>query len=216
MGGTRDGILGLDVDRRNDNSQATDGDILGGGDPPGTLGGAAIPLDDIQRMIAKTTKDWEPPQPDESPIVIGGTTLAQAFRNLNAQGEWGKGGGQLRTDRIAPGNSTDLTVKVHANLVHRLPKWTGYDKASQAAKDEWDQMVVHLKAHEDRHLAIAIEEADQLAKDLVGHEISDIVQLVTDANRRLHDRQEELDNDTEHGAKAGVPFGDVLLDPTIK
>jgi hypothetical protein len=216
MGGTRDGILGLDADVRTNNSQATDADVFGGGDPPGTLGGNAIPLDDVQRIIAKVTKDWVPPQPDESPIVVGGTTLAQAFRALNAQGEWGKGGGQLRTDRIGAGNSTNLTVTMHANLVHRLPKWTGYDHASQAAKDEWDQMVVHLKAHEDRHLAIAIEEADQLAKDLVGHDISDIVQMVTDANRRLHDRQEDLDNDTDHGAKAGVPYGDVLLDISIK
>ncbi len=168
MGGTRDGILGLDGDIRTGNSQPTDADLFGGGDAPGTLGSNAVALDDGRALSPRSTKDWEPPQPDESPIVVGGASLEQAARALNAQGEWGKGGGQLRTERIGAGNSTDLTVTMHANLVHRLPKWTGYDKASAAAKAEWDQMVVHLKAHEDRHLAIAIEEADKLAKELVG------------------------------------------------
>jgi predicted secreted Zn-dependent protease len=100
--------------------------------------------------------------------------------------------------------------------VHRLPKWANYDKASKEAKAEWDRMVAKLKIHEDRHLAIAIEEANQLAADLIGHDIGDISDMVTEANRRMAQRQQDMDDASEHGAKEGVPYGDVVLDITIK
>jgi Bacterial protein of unknown function (DUF922) len=218
MGGVRVGILGTDADAGSGSDAAND--ILGGGDPPGVLGAnEVIPLDDIQRSIAKVTKDWDPPNPRTTPpIVVGGATLEKAADQLNKLAEWGEGGGSLRTERIPPGNSTNLTVKLHGNLVRRLPTWSGYAKASPAAKAEWDQMVRKLAAHEDRHVAIAIEEAEQLAKDLIGKEISDIAQMVTDANARMQARQDELDDPshTDHGAKPGVPYGDVNLDITIK
>jgi hypothetical protein len=218
MGGIRVGILGTDASAR-DNSAGSD-DILGGGHPPGVLGvDNPIPLDDLQRIIAKVTKDWDPPAPRTTPpIRVGGATLEKAAEELDKLAEWGEGGGSLRTDPIAAGNSTNLTVRMHANLVRRMPTWSGYAKASPAAKTEWDQMVRKLRAHEDRHVAIAIEEAEQLAKDLVGKEISDIAQMVTDANARMQARQDELDDPshTDHGAKRGVQYGDVNLDITIK
>jgi hypothetical protein len=127
------------------------------------------------------------------------------------------GGGQIRAERIPPGNSTNLTVKLQANLIRRMPTWSVYAKASPAAKAEWNRMIGKLGAHEDRHVAaIAVEEANKLAQDLVGKEISDIAQLVTDANARMQQRQDELDDpsNADHGAKPGVPYGDVTLDTT--
>jgi hypothetical protein len=216
MGGTRTGILGTEADARPAPGDDLSIDLLGGGDPPGTLGiEGAIPLDDIQRIILKIDKDWDPPSPRTTPaIVVSGATLARVFDELNRLPEWGQGGGQIRADRIPPGTSTNLTVKLHANLVRRMPTWTGFAKASVAARAEWDRMIAKLGAHEDRHVAIAIEEANQLAQDLVGKEISDIAQMVTDANARMQRRQDELDDpsNTDHGAKPGVPFGDVTLD----
>jgi hypothetical protein len=220
MGGVRAGILGIAADRGAVAGDGSSIDLLGGGDPPGVLGvDEAIPLDDTQRIIAKVTKDWDPPNPRTTPpIVVGGATLEKAAEQLNKLAEWGEGGGSLRTDRIAAGNSTNLTVSMHANLVRRLPTWSGYARASAGAKAEWDQMVRKLAAHEDRHVAIAIEEAEQLAKDLIGKEISDIAQMVTDTNARMQARQDELDDPshTDHGAKRGVQYGDVNLDITIK
>jgi hypothetical protein len=218
MGGVRVGILGTDAGAR-DRSAGSD-DILGGGAPPRVLGvDEAIALDSIQRIISKVTKDWDPPNPRTTPpIVVGGATLEKAAEQLNRLSEWGQGGGSLRTESIAAGTSTNLTVTMHANLVRRLPTWSGYTRASAGAKAEWDRMVRKLAVHEDRHVAIAIEEAEQLAKDLVGREISDIAQMVTDANARMQARQDELDDPshTDHGAKPGVQYGDVNLDITIK
>ncbi len=189
--------------------------IQGGAVSPGSVGGNAVPLS-TQRIIAQVTKDWDPPNPRRTPaITVGGTTLAAAGRELNRLNEWGEGGGSLRADAIPPGTSTDLTVNLHGNLVHRLPQWTGYSGASAAAQAEWDRMVVKLTAHEDRHMAIAIEEGNALARDLVGVEIGEIARMVTAANRRMHDRQVDLDNDTQNGSKPGVPYGDVTLDISI-
>jgi hypothetical protein len=60
MGGVRVGILGTDAEAlaRSGGADA----ILGGGDPPGVLGvDVAIPLDKIQRSIAKVTQDRDDP-----------------------------------------------------------------------------------------------------------------------------------------------------------
>ncbi|MGH8502242.1 MAG: DUF922 domain-containing protein [Gammaproteobacteria bacterium] len=190
--------------------------VLGGGSTPGPVGVRnPVPLGG-SRIIADVAKDWNPPNPRATPeIVVRGSTLSDAARGLNALDEWGQAGGSLRADRIPGGNSTDLTVNLRGNLVYRLPRWTGYSQASTAAKAEWDRMFGKLRAHEDRHLVIAIEEGDQLASDLVGHDITDIARMVTAANRRMRARQDDLDANTDHGAKAGVPFGDVTLDTSI-
>jgi hypothetical protein len=190
--------------------------IQGGAASPGPVGaGNAIPLSN-QRIIARVTTDWDPPNPRRTPaITIGGTTLADAGRELDRLNEWGQGGGSLRTDPIPAGTSTDLTVNLHGNLVHRLPQWTGYSRASTAAKAEWDRMLAKLTAHEDRHMAIAIEEGNALAGDLVGREISEIAGMVTAANRRMATRQTDLDTDTQNGSRPGVPYGDVTLDTSI-
>ncbi len=215
MGGQKQGVLGTEPPVPTGRSDFEELDIFGHGHPPGLVGSdEVIPLS--TRTIAAVTKDWEPPNPTGTPeIVLNGKTLEQVARELNALSEWGQAGGSIRSDRIPAGNSTDLTVNLHAGLVYRLPRWTNYSKASAAAKAEWDQMFSHLRAHEDRHLAIAIEEANQLATDLIGHDIADIASMVTAANRRMRTRQDELDADTENGSKAGVQYGDVILDTSI-
>ena len=183
---------------------------------PGSIGSSATPLA-VQRIIAKVTKDWEPPNSRTTPaITINGKTLAEAAIALNRLSEWGEGGGMLRTDVIPPGNTTDLDVKLHANLVMRLPTWAGYQAASKPAQNEWDKMIAKLRAHEQRHMDIAIEEANTLATELVGKEIGEIAKLVTNANKTMQKRQQELDKDTENGTKPGVNYGNVILDISIK
>ncbi len=170
----------------------------------------------LRRIVVQVTKDWDPPQPRTTPgIVVQGRTLEEAARALNRLREWGQGGGTLRVDRIPAGRSTEVTAHVHANLVRRLPRWAGYARASPAAKAEWDGMIEKLEEHEQRHVDIAIEEADQLASDLMGREIGEIAHLVTQANATLQRRQNELDDDTDHGAREDVPYGDVILDTSI-
>jgi hypothetical protein len=213
MGGTKMPIAGLRAD--SGSAAPDDVSILGGGDAPGSIGvDDAIPLD-VSRTIKSVTKDWEPPRPTTTPeIVVHGATIPEVFASLNSAnpgGEWGSAGGVLRTDAIPDGNDTNLTLAVHAGLILRLPRWAEYGTASATKKAEWDRMFAKLTAHENRHMAIAIEEANQLARDLIGKAVSQVPALVTEANRRMQARQERLDADTENGAKPGVPFGDVIL-----
>jgi hypothetical protein len=187
----------------------------GAGFGPATGVESPVPLQ-VRRIIARVDKDWVPPNPRTTPeIEVTGQTLQQVADQLSGLTEWGQAGGSIRSDRIGAGTSTNLTVSLHANLVFRLPTWTRYNQASAAAKAEWNRMMGRLRAHEQRHLDIAIEEADSLAQDLVGREISEIAGLVTAANNTMRQRQEQLDDDTDHGARGGVSYGDVYLDTSI-
>jgi predicted secreted Zn-dependent protease len=96
-----------------------------------------------------------------------------------------------------------------------LPQWDGYEQASAAAKKEWNRMIAKLREHEQRHVDIAIEEADSLASALIGEPMSKIASMVSAANAKMATRQQELDAKTEHGSKEGVEFGDVVLDTSI-
>jgi hypothetical protein len=202
---------------------------MGGGSPPGPLGAAdserldglrigsgtgepgPIGLDVrrgprvVRRIVTSVEKDWDPPSPRTDPeIVVRGRTLEEVGRALSALPEWGEGGGMIRSERISAGTTPEVTVHLHANLVKRLPRWTRYADASAGAKREWDRMMGALMAHEERHVTIAIEEANQCAADLMGVEIEQVARIVTEANRRMHDRQVEYDNDTSHGQRDGV------------
>src|ERR1041385_6745584 len=156
MGGIKVGVLGFRPPGVG--IGADDDEILGVGELLGPIGiEEPIPLD-VARIIASVDKDWDPPKPDGTPeIVVRGSTLADVGQELNALDEWGQAGGSIRAEAIPVGTSTNLTVKLHAGLVYRLPTWTRYSKASSAAKAAWDAMFAKLKAHEDRHLAIAVE-----------------------------------------------------------
>lgn len=177
---------------------------------------APIPLTN-DRIINAVTKDWDPPSPRGTPeIVVHGRTLAAVLTQLDRLAEWGEAGGFLRTERVPIGTSASVTVAIHANLIFRLPRWADYAAATSPAKAEWDRMLEFLRAHEQRHLDIAIEEAENLARDLIGQEIGQIPSLVTAANRQMNDRQVDLDNTTNHGAATGVTYGNVILDTSIQ
>jgi len=182
---------------------------------PGVLGGGgAVPLG--ATPIVAVEKDWVPPNPDTSTLAnVGGRTLAQAGARLQALGEWGRGGGAIRNEAQPVATAGGYTVRLHANLIKQLPTWSGYANASQAAKNEWDRMIMKLDAHEQRHLDIAVEEADACAEDIVGKDMSQVPARVTHFNARMARRQQALDRDTDSGSRPGVPYGDIILDTSV-
>ena len=184
--------------------------VTGGGALP-TPGGIELKAGD--RFITKVIKDWDPANPRTTPkIQVSGKTLVEVGKKLDAMpGEWGQGGGSLLNDPIAPGNG-DVEVTLHGNLVLRIVEWTDYASGSTKGKANWDAMIEKLKIHENKHLSNAVAAADQCAKDLIGKEILEMPGIVTKANAALFAVQKALDDATDHGAKAGVPFGDVNLD----
>ena len=182
----------------------------GGFEFPGPIGLDSSPV------VTEVKKDWDPPNPGSTPeIVVKGKTLAQVADALNKLPEWGRGGGSIRSDKLDNVKTPEVTVQLRANLTMVLPQWDGYEQASAAVKKEWDRMIATLRKHEQRHVDIAIEEADALASALMGKPMSKIASMVTEANAKMAKRQKELDAKTENGSKVGVEFGDVVLDMSI-
>jgi hypothetical protein len=207
---------------------------LGGGAPlasgpatssfvtPGPLGADLEPVPLADRFVTKVDVDWDPtPQPDTTPIQVSGATLADVVANMSQLPEAGKGGGSLRADPVAVGTGASVTATLHGNLVNKIVEWTDYASASAAARAEWDRAIAHLKKHEQRHMEIAIEEGNALAKLLIGHKIGStpsITDKVTAANTKMQKRQDDLDSPSEsdHGRKQGHAFGDCNIDTSIK
>lgn len=192
----------------------------GGSTQPGPLGVDvdADPLAD--RAVTRVDCDWVPtPKPNTTPIEVTASNLADLAALLAKLPEAGEGGGRLRADDVKPGTSAEATVSLHGNLVNRAVKWIGYDNASAAARAHWDTVLANLKRHENRHMEIAIEEGNALASLLIGHKIGStptIADKVSAANDKMKKRQEELDDDSDHGKKQGHPYGDCNIDTSIK
>jgi hypothetical protein len=186
---------------------------------PMGLDDSSEPLAD--RFVTQVDCDWVPtPKPDTSPIPVTAANLAELATALSALPESGQGGGKLRADGVPTGTSAAVTVTLHGNLVNRLVQWNGYDQASAAAKAHWDQLLQHLKKHEQRHMDIAVEEGNNLAKLLIGHKIGStptITDKVSAANTKMQQRQDDLDSPSEsdHGKKVGHAYGDCNIDPSI-
>ena len=181
---------------------------------PGSIG--IEPMKAGDRIITSVTTDWDPLVLETTPeIEVGGKNLEDAADELNTLNEWGRGGGGVTNGAVPVGTSSTVTVSLHGKFERVLPTWKRYASASPKAKAEWDRMVAALKIHEDRHVEIAVEEANKLAKDLVGKEIAQLVTMVNATGRTIRQRQEKLDTDTDHGSKPGVKYGGVSLDISI-
>lgn len=189
-------------------------------DPFPATGGGALPkpsgieLKAGDRIIKTVKKDWDASNPRTTPkIQVHGKDLKEVGKALLAlPGEWGQGGGQLLNDPVPDGDSPEVEVTLHGNLVLRIVEWVEYGQASVKAKANWDAMIAKLKIHENKHLSNAVEAAEKCRNDLIGKEILQMPGIVTKANAALKSVQDALDTATDHGTKENVPFGDVLLD----
>lgn len=80
----------------------------GGFEFPGLIG-----LD--SPLVTEVNKDWKPPNPYSTPeIVVKGKTLAQVAAELNQLSEWGRGEGNIRSDRLENVKTPEVTVGLHS------------------------------------------------------------------------------------------------------
>jgi Bacterial protein of unknown function (DUF922) len=209
MGGVRSGLLGTDAPALGGGDDSDD--ILGGGDPPGTLG-----INETEPMstakIGYVKKDWDRDSPEfTKPIIVSGATIDKLWETLRNMSEWGEGGGRL--DLLFPRDfASSQSVVLKAHLVRRLVQWKEYDKVRDVEKAAWTSMYRKLMDHEDRHVEIAVEAAERLADELIGKTKDEGKAAQQAANARMRALQQKLDDDTDHGQKKGVKYGDVILD----
>ena len=209
MGGVRSGLLGTEAPALGGGADSDD--ILGGGDPPGTLGiNEAEPMSTAK--IGYVKSDWDKDSPEfTDPFVISGATIDQVWNVLKGMSEWGEGGGHLELE-FPNDFASSQSVVLKAHLVRRLVQWKEYDKARGVEKEAWNKMFRKLMEHEDRHVEIAVEEAEKLAASLIGQTKAQGKAATKTANSQMLARQHKLDTETRHGEKEGVKYGDVILD----
>lgn len=196
----------------------------GGFGDPGPIGGddEAIALGATDVPIVKgVTKVWDTKARTTTPAIDAkGATLAEVKADLDAsQGKhWGEGGGKLKMDDVPKTlkRGDTFVVTLRGEFINRIPKWVDRDKGSAAAKAEWDRFIGKLSEHEEGHVAIALKSFEDLATALVGVKITDLTKTFNDSQAALKADQKKMDTDTDNGTKAGVKYGDALLDTSIK
>ena len=182
-----------------------------GFDFPGPISASTEP------KVGTVVVDWTPLKLTTTPaIIVRGETLADVAADLNNNSEWGQGGGSFRIEPLENITAAEFTVHLQGNFFLLLPEWMGLEKKSATVQAEWNRMLATLRIHEQRHVDIAIEEGNRLAKRLKGKEISKIADMVTAANAAMAVRQKALDTETEGGTRRGVKYGDIYLDVTIR
>ena len=147
--------------------------------------------------------------PKVSKFKVGGKTLADAKKALDARDEWGlydstqnfKSGAQTDKD----GNVTTVTMVI--NPVIELPEWSGYGAATKEQKASWDDMAKKLEAHERRHHDIQVDCADTLTKEIKKAKTLDakgLNKIISDQKDACQKKQDDYDTRSGHGAKEGV------------
>jgi predicted secreted Zn-dependent protease len=209
MGGVRVGVLGTDGAALGGGDDVDD--VLGGGDPPPTLGVHA-PVAMSTGKIEYVSKNWDPDGAEVTYYDVSGTTIDQVAAALQRAGrKWGHGGGKIKLDIPADFPSSH-SVTVSAKLTIDLPQWKQYEQARDPEKMAWNRMFRKLRDHEDGHVEIAVAAAGKLAEDLIGQTTAQALKMLDAAVRRMKSEQQKLDDATDHGAKPGVKYGDVILD----
>ena len=105
-------------------------------------------------------------------------------------------------------------VETHVNAVLTLPRWTASNTASPRLVERWRSYSQALVTHEAGHLQLAREAAGAVEHEIAGlgefTTAQELDQKVTEmANhtlRRYHEKEQEYDQRTLHGATQGAQF----------
>ncbi len=147
--------------------------------------------------------------PKVTKFKVGGKTLADAKKALDARDEWGlydstqgfKSSAKVDKDKKV----TDVTMAI--NPIIELPDWSGYSKATKEQKASWDDMVKKLEAHERKHHDIQVDCVEALKKAIKEADDLDakgLNKIISDQQKACQKNQDSYDARSGHGAKEGV------------
>lgn len=135
---------------------------------------------------------------------LAGDTLADVYVLLDPD-EWGR-----CTVNYAVSYTASEGVVTAANIVvtdsYRMPRWQGrgYNRASRAAKAEWQRMMTALWTHEHGHRDIGRREAATIQAGLVGQNEGDFATRLAELQAAAQALQDDYDVQTQHGQTQGV------------
>ena len=147
-------------------------------------------------------------KPKVSTFKVGGKTLADAKKALDARDEWGLyDAKQIKSSAQVDGKGNVVSVSMVLNPVIELPAWSGYSSATKEQKASWDAMYKALQAHENRHHDIQLECVEELKKALEAAKTLDadtLNQIIEKLQESCQKKQDAYDSSSGHGAKEGV------------
>lgn len=141
-------------------------------------------------------------EPEYSTFAIGGDNLAEVTKNLGNK-EWGQCHYDLLYTYEANANrvrKVDVTLK----LAIQLPQWTELAQATPAAQQEWQRMLTALRAHEEKHAAIARQWAPILQRRLLGQRVAQVEAAYQRVLTKVKRATAQYDQKSDHGRREGV------------
>jgi predicted secreted Zn-dependent protease len=135
---------------------------------------------------------------------VSGSNLAEVIQQLDPE-EWG----HCRHDYEYSYDSTNgktTTANITLKLTIRLPRWrgAGWDKASPAAKQEWQRMLEALQGHEDGHADIARRWAPIFKERLLNQQEKNVKGRYQRTLQEVNKDTKDFDDRTQHGQTQGV------------
>jgi predicted secreted Zn-dependent protease len=142
---------------------------------------------------------------------VGGTTLAAVAATVSQMQEAAKTEWFPRyVSETTGGLISSVTVTVKTRVT--MPDWSGYATVSQAEKDEWDRFCAALRAHEQGHIQLVLDNLSGIDEQLVGKSASDAAQAWSDALAGLKSASDAYDDSTDHGRNQGTTI-DISVSP---
>jgi predicted secreted Zn-dependent protease len=148
-------------------------------------------------------------KPKVATFRVGGRTLADAKKALDARDEWGLYDAKrnLKSSARVDAKGNVVSVTMVLNPVIELPAWSGYSSATKEQKASWDAMYNALMAHENHHHDLQLECVEELKNKLKAATTLDadtLNQIIEKLRKSCQDKQDAYDSRSGHGAKEGV------------
>jgi predicted secreted Zn-dependent protease len=144
--------------------------------------------------------------------INGAATLAAAAAVLSRRREAGTTEWFPRYD-CTTSHDRITGVAVSVRTVVTMPRWSGYESASEADKREWDRFCAALRTHEQGHLQLVRHHFADLDQRLAGKTPAAARRLWTAALAALEGASRNYDRDTDHGRQQGTII-DLAVDAT--
>lgn len=147
---------------------------------------------------------------------VRGATVADAIRNAQIPCNNGMSAACTRASytyetqpprRNRDGTYSTIGGTLRTNITIRLPRWAGYNRASEADKRRWDNAMGHLPNHENQHRDIFVAGANEIAA-AIPTTARTAAAVLKEENRKflraidtVQQRSDQLDVDTDFGRR---------------
>jgi predicted secreted Zn-dependent protease len=133
--------------------------------------------------------------------------LESAIAVLSGREEWGKFDSSCPYKWKDGRNGNVASITLTPTFTITMPNWPGYRNQPQKCKDEWDAMWKALYRHENGHRVRFENGISKLVNKLEAMEslkTNEVDAVMSQAKKRMQDRQDEFDRETDHGRSRGV------------